>query len=107
MTSQSIRALFLDIGGVLLTNGWDRKARQEAAKLFNLDYTDLEERHHLTYDTYESGKLDLDSYLDRIVFFEKRGFTKEQFRLFMMSQSHPHEPTLEYFKHIKKKHNLK
>ena len=106
MTSQSIRALFLDIGGVLLTNGWDRKARQEAAKLFNLDYTDLEERHHLTYDTYESGKLDLDSYLDRIVFFEKRGFTKEQFRLFMTSQSQPYTETIEYFKKLKKVNNL-
>src|ERR1700677_5347281 len=87
--SHPIKTLFLDIGGVLLTNGWDRKARQEAAKLFSLDYTDLEERHHLTYDTYESGKLDLDVYLDRIVFFEKRGFTKGQFRLFMASQSQP------------------
>jgi putative hydrolase of the HAD superfamily len=102
-----IKALFLDIGGVLLTNGWDRKARQDAAKSFSLDYTDMEERHHLTYDTYEAGKINLDTYLDRIVFFERRGFTKEQFRAFMMSQSHPHEPTLQYFKDLKAKHNIK
>ncbi|HXL72263.1 MAG TPA: HAD-IA family hydrolase [bacterium] len=104
--SHPIKTLFLDIGGVLLTNGWDRKARQEAAKLFSLDYTDLEERHHLTYDTYESGKLDLDVYLDRIVFFEKRGFTKEQFRLFMTSQSQPYPETIEYFKKLKKANSL-
>ena len=104
--SHSIKALFLDVGGVLLTNGWDRKARQEAAKTFGLDYTDLEERHHLTYDTYEAGKLDLNAYLDRIVFFEKRGFTKEQFRAFMTSQSQPYTETIEYFKKLKKANNL-
>jgi putative hydrolase of the HAD superfamily len=104
--SHPIKALFLDIGGVLLTNGWDRKARQDAAKSFGLDYTDLEERHHLTYDTYEAGKLDLDAYLDRIVFFKKRGFTKEQFRAFMTSQSHPYNETIEYFKKLKKANHL-
>jgi putative hydrolase of the HAD superfamily len=105
--SHAIHTLFLDIGGVLLTNGWDRKARQDAAKSFGLDYTDMEERHHLTYDTYEAGKLNLDSYLDRVVFFEKRGFTKEQFRMFMISQSHPYEATIEHFKTLKQKNNLK
>jgi len=104
--SHSIKALFLDIGGVLLTNGWDRKARQDAAKSFGLDYTDLEERHHLTYDTYEAGKLDLDAYLDRIVFFKKRGFTKEQFRAFMTAQTHPYHETIEYFKKLKKANHL-
>jgi putative hydrolase of the HAD superfamily len=63
-----IKALFLDIGGVLLTNGWDRNARARAARQFGLDLDDLNERHHLTFDTYESGKLTLDEYLDRIVF---------------------------------------
>jgi len=105
--SHPIKALFLDIGGVLLNNGWDRKARQDAAKSFGLDYTDMEERHHLTYDTYEAGKINLDTYLDRIVFFEKRGFTKEQFRMFMISQSHAHQPTIDYFKTLKKTHNIK
>jgi putative hydrolase of the HAD superfamily len=105
--SHPIKALFLDIGGVLLNNGWDRKARQDAAKSFGLDYTDMEERHHLTYDTYEAGKINLDTYLDRIVFFEKRGFTKEQFRMFMISQSHAYEPTIAYFKKLKNTHNIK
>ncbi len=107
MSNHPVHTLLLDIGGVLLTNGWDRKARQDAAKSFGLDYLDMEERHHLTYDTYEAGKINLDSYLDRVVFFEKRGFTKEQFRMFMISQSHPHEPTIEHFKALKQKHNLK
>ncbi|WP_431294728.1 hypothetical protein [Pedobacter sp. P26] len=80
---KKITTLFTDIGGVLLTNGWDRHARGEASVLFNLDSVDLEERHHLTFDTYEVGKLTLDEYLERIVFFEERNFTYDDFKEFM------------------------
>ena len=66
--SLGITTLFLDIGGVLLTNGWDRNARVRAADKFGLDYDEVDERHHLTYDTYEEGKLSLDAYLNRVVF---------------------------------------
>ncbi len=79
--------LLLDIGGVLLTNGWDRHKRQEAAARFNLDYEELNERHNLTFDTYEEGKLSLDDYLTRLVFYEERSFTREDFRAFMFAQS--------------------
>ncbi|MGH7738662.1 MAG: HAD family phosphatase, partial [bacterium] len=64
MSTEPVTTLFLDVGGVLLTNGWDRKSRQAAAIQFNLNYADLEERHHLTYDTYEVGKISLETYLD-------------------------------------------
>jgi len=47
-------ALFLDIGGVLLTNGWDRLARKRAAQSFKLAWAEMEDRHHLTIDTYEA-----------------------------------------------------
>ena len=46
-----ITTLFLDIGGVLLTNGWDRNIRLNAAKKFGLDYDEMNERHHLIFDT--------------------------------------------------------
>jgi len=43
-----ISTLFLDIGGVLLTNGLDRKIRQKAKRQdFKLDYAEMDERHHL------------------------------------------------------------
>ena len=54
--------------------------RQEAARTFGLDYEEMNERHHLTFGTYEEGKLTLDEYLDRTVFYEERPFTREQFR---------------------------
>ena len=63
-----ITTLLLDIGGVLLTNGWGRNSRKLAAETFSLDHDDMEERHHLTFDTYEEGKLSLDEYLNRVVF---------------------------------------
>lgn len=47
--------LFLDIGGVLLSNGWDQEARQLAARKFRLDYDEMTERHHLTFDTTNSA----------------------------------------------------
>ena len=83
----AITALFLHLGGVLLTNGWDRNARELAAKTFDLDHKEMDERTHLTFDTYEVLKLTLDEYLSRIVFFERRNFTEGEFRDFMFAQS--------------------
>jgi putative hydrolase of the HAD superfamily len=82
-----ITTMFLDIGGVLLTNGWGHQSRREAAEQFHLDYAEMNDRHHLTFDTYEEGKLSLDEYLTRLVFYEDRPFTREDFKTFMFAQS--------------------
>ncbi|MFW0716657.1 HAD hydrolase-like protein [Pedobacter sp. N23S346] len=102
-----ITTLFTDIGGVLLTNGWDRHARGEASVLFNLDSVDLEERHHLTFDTYEVGKLTLDEYLERIVFFKERTFSYDDFKEFMFKKSLPYPEMIRLICDLKKKYNLK
>ncbi len=99
--------LFLDIGGVLLTNGWDRNSRLKAAELFGLDYEEMNERHHLTYDTYESGKISLREYLDRIVFYEKKNFSHEDFRSFMFEQSKSFPEMIELVRSLKEKYKLK
>jgi len=75
-----ITTLFLDIGGVLLTDGWDHHARKRAATNFKLEWAEMEDRHHLTFDTYEEGKLTLEEYLARVVFYQRRPFTRDQFR---------------------------
>jgi putative hydrolase of the HAD superfamily len=103
----SVTHLFLDIGGVLLTNGWDRAMRQEAARTFGLDYEEMNERHHLTFATYEEGKATLDEYLDRTVFYEERPFTREEFRAFMFARSQPLPGMLDYVAGLKRRHNLK
>jgi putative hydrolase of the HAD superfamily len=107
ITEKNITTLFLDIGGVLLTNGWTRKSLHLASSRFEFDEEETDERHHLTFDTYEAGKLTLDDYLDRVVFYRKRNFTKEEFKTFMFDQSIPIEGTLEFFKELKSLHNLK
>ncbi len=71
----------------MLTNGWDRQARARAAQQFQLDHEELHERHHLTFDTYEVGKLSLNEYLERVVFYEQRSFSRQEFREFMFAQS--------------------
>ncbi|MGA9191649.1 MAG: HAD-IA family hydrolase [Anaerolineales bacterium] len=105
--SRSIKTLFLDIGGVLLTNGWDHEARRRACETFDLDRADVEERHHLTFDTYEEGKLNLDTYLKRVVFHKDRTFTPEAFRQFMFDQSQPLTDTLNLVRAIKTRFGLK
>ena len=102
-----ITTLFLDIGGVLLTNGWDRYARRRAAENFHIDYAEMDERHHLTYDTYESGKLSLKDYLDRVVFYEKRPFSMGDFRNFMFSCSEPFPLMIELVGTLKDKYHLR
>jgi putative hydrolase of the HAD superfamily len=102
-----ITCLFVDIGGVLLTDGWTHDGRQRAAANFNLDLAEMEERHHLTFDTYEEGKLTLDEYLGRVVFYQERPFTRAQFRTFMFAQSEPHPEMIELVAQLKARHGLK
>ena len=100
-------ALFLDVGGVLLTNGWDRSMRKRAAGAFGLDGNEMDDRHHLTFDTYELGKLTLDEYLDRMVFYKERRFSKEEFKEFMFAQSRPFPQMLDLIRGLKKAYDLK
>jgi putative hydrolase of the HAD superfamily len=107
MESKSIATVFLDIGGVLLTNGWDHIARRQAAETFQLNYDEVEERHSLTFDTYEEGKLSLDSYLQRVVFNQSRPFSLKEFKTFMLSRSQPFPEMLNLIRSIKDKYDLK
>ena len=103
----AITCLFLDIGGVLLTNGWSHESRRLAAKKFNLDSAEMEDRHHLTFDTYEEGKLTLDEYLSRVVFYRQRTFSRAQFRKFMFAQSKPFPEMIGLIRRLKSKYGLK
>ena len=103
----SITTLFLDIGGVLLTNGWDRHSRMHAAETFHIDFGEMDERHHLTYDTYEAGKLSLEEYLNRVIFYEERPFTVGEFRTFMLSRSKPYNEMIDLIRVLKTHHHLK
>ncbi|HOA72635.1 MAG TPA: HAD family phosphatase [Phycisphaerae bacterium] len=104
---RKITTLFLDVGNVLLTNGWDRKMRKQAAELFNLDYEEMNERHHLTFDAFEHGRMSLQDYLDRVVFYEPRSFSREQFLRFMYAQSQPVPEMIQFVRDLKARYQLK
>src|SRR5215467_278797 len=102
-----LTAIFTDIGGVLLTNGWDRGSRRKAIEFFKLDDEETEERHHLCFDTLEVGKITLDEYFDRVVFYKRRSFARKKFWQFMCDQSQPLPGMIELIKQLKKKYKLK
>jgi putative hydrolase of the HAD superfamily len=82
-----ITTMFWDIGGVILSNGWDRAARKEAAKVFGLDWEEFQDRHDLCFPALDAGLITLDEYLDRVLFHHPRSFTREQFIAHMFAQS--------------------
>ncbi len=90
----NITAIFWDVGGVLLTNGWDSEARSHAVRKFNLEAKEFEERHELVSNEFEKGRLTLDEYLECTVFHRPRDFTREEFERFVFSQSQPKQDTL-------------
>ena len=102
-----VTTLFLDVGGVLLNNGWDHHARRRAAQHFKLKWAEMEERHALTFETHEEGKLTFEEYLGRVVFYQKRPFTRAQFRRFMCAQSKPYPEMIKLFAQLKIRHRLK
>jgi len=107
MSNPTYTTLFLDVGGVILTNGWERQSRESAAKKFNIDYNEMNERHRLAFDTYELGHMTLDEYLHYTVFYQSRNFTPQQFKDFMFAQSKPFQDMLDLMKEIKTKYHLK
>lgn len=105
--AEQITCLFVDVGGVLLTDGWDHHARRRAAKHFKLHWAEMQDRHAMNFATYEEGKLTLREYLRRVVFYEKRPFTPAQFKRFMFDQSKPHNDMIALVRDLKAAYGLK
>ena len=106
MTNSTIRALFWDIGGVLLSNGWDRDQRKEVVTHFGLDPEDFQERHKLIVPELEIGRVNLDDYLTQTVFMAPRSFTREAFVAAMEAQSVPDEAALALLRSLAGKHRM-
>ena len=107
MNPSGITTLFLDIGGVLLTNGWDTALRKQTAEHFNVDYSELDHRHRVTYDTYEEGKMSLETYLRQIIFFEPRSFTAADVQAYILEQAEPYQDTIDLVQRLKAVYGLK
>jgi len=82
-----VTTLFWDVGGVILSNGWDRAAREQAAGKFGLDRLDFEDRHELAGPAFDTGQVTLDEYMQRTIFYRPRPFTRDEFKAFLFAQS--------------------
>jgi putative hydrolase of the HAD superfamily len=99
-----IKVLLIDIGGVLLTNGWPKEGREAAARQFEFDFSEMESRHNLVYPIYEEGHISLDAYLDLVLFDRERSFSRQTFKEFMFQQSKPLASMLDWLIEWKKGH---
>lgn len=105
--STVIKTLFLDMGGVILSNGWGSASRKLAAEKFSLDLNELNDRHKLAFDAYETGKMSLHEYLQLTVFYVPQSFTPEVFMEFMYTQSQPLNDMLTFVQQLKQQNGLK
>ncbi len=102
-----IKTLFLDIGGVLGTNGWDTASRRLAAAQFGLDFDAFNARHKRIFDQYETGHLTLSEYLRGAVFYAPRSFSEADFVAFIRQQSAPWPDNIAFFQALRARHGLR
>ena len=81
--------ILFEVGGVLLTNGWDHIERAAVLEQFKLDAAAFEARHAGPYDLWERDDTAAEDYLGETVFYEPRNFTPQEFMAAMKLQSVP------------------
>jgi len=91
---RQINTIFWDVGGVLLTNAWDRAQRERALEQFKLDEEEFGDRHEMVISSLERGKISFDEYLNRTIFYRPRPFAREVFKDYVFSLSQPHREVL-------------
>ncbi len=107
MKPKKIEAILLDVGGVIMTNGWGRDLRKKTALHFGFDYEEMQDRHSLVFDPFEIGKMSFDDYLKYAIFFKSRTFSLEEVKRFIYDAVRPFPDMMEYIKALKKQYNLK
>ena len=105
--SSAITTLFLDVGNVLLTDSWGPSMRRRAMETFGFDLTEVAERSRLAFEVYEEGKISLDEFLDWVVFYQPRPFSREALKAFMLAQSQPHPEMIDLVRALKMRYGLK
>jgi putative hydrolase of the HAD superfamily len=97
-----ISAIFWDVGGVLLSNAWDHEERRRALQQFALDEVEFESRHEMLVSSFERGKISLQEYLERTIFYRPRSFTLEAFEQYMYSLSQADPQALQLARELSK-----
>ena len=100
MTNQ--KTIFFDIGGVLLTNGWDTSSRKRAAEHFELEFPEFQTRHEMLKTALDVGSITLQHYIKRAIFHRPRNFTEGDFEEFMKGESKLLGDTLEWVRELSK-----
>src|ERR1700761_6584623 len=80
-------AILFDVGGVLLTNGWDHRERATVIEQFHLDLAEFEARHKDPNNAWERDAINVRQYLDATVFYQPRDFSHEEFLEAIRAQS--------------------
>lgn len=88
-----ISTVLWDVGGVLLTNGWDHLQRYQVLDRFSLPRDPFEQRHAEVNDAWEKDHISLEKYLNKTIFYEERAFTLDDFFGAMKEQSQLHPKT--------------
>ncbi|HEX8815377.1 MAG TPA: HAD family phosphatase [Terriglobales bacterium] len=101
-----IKTIFWDVGGVLLSNAWDHTERNSALANFGLNATDFEARHEMVVSSFERGKISLDQYLERTVFYQPHPFTMQAFKDYMFTLSSPKPDILQIAQALKRSCDL-
>jgi putative hydrolase of the HAD superfamily len=101
-----IRALFWDVGGVVLSNAWDHEERAQAVARFGLDAPEFERRHRETVAEFEQGRITLDEYLTRTVFSKKNDISRADFSRYLFSLSQARPDVLEYARLLAGRHRM-
>lgn len=107
MSHTLIKVLFLDIGGVLMTNGWGHELRERVACEFAFDYKEFSKRHEMIFDLFERGKMTFDDYLQWCVFNKVRNFTPDELKQFIFNAAQPFCEMIDYFTKLKEEWKLK
>jgi putative hydrolase of the HAD superfamily len=105
--ANQFRVLYSDIGGVLGTNGWDSEIRKGTCERFDVDFEEIDKRHHLMFDSYERGFLSLESYLRYVFFGCDRKFTLDELTRYIYSCSVPWPENIQLFAKVKKANRIK
>lgn len=100
------KVLFTDVGGVLLSNGWDSALRHRAADHFAISLDDMQSRHQMVFEDYERGKLLLAEYLQHVVFYRPRGFTITEFTDYLLNGSIAHFEMIALYRDLKTRFHL-
>ncbi|HEY3321837.1 MAG TPA: HAD-IA family hydrolase [Planctomycetota bacterium] len=101
-----ITHLFVDVGGVLLTNGWDTALRKQTAEHFGFDVAEIEDRIRDSLVVYELGRIGAREFLDFVVFHKPRSFTHEQILEYILSAARAYSETIDLIKRLKSRYGL-